>query len=1376
MTFNVRSWDETNKKVVTTSTTHDCTPIEGQNWSWMALGEKDKETYYVVKGTDVTRKVLVIFGTVHLVLTDNCKLTCNHVKLEANNNAVLHVHDQGSTSRGTLNVVNYSPDGKREYKNAAAIGSGGGEDNNSGSLYVHGGNIVAEQVRREESWLEDGSNAAAIGGGKYGGIAPNHRVVVYDGSVIAKGGSDGAGIGGGYKGHQGGPVIIYGGTVEAESAYKGAGIGGGKDRNGGRVEIYGGTVTAKGADNGAGAGIGGGSDGNGGDVHIYGGDVKAYGSTSGAAIGGAGDANGGTLEITGGTVYAKAPYNNYVGFVGPAIGGGRKGYGANVTIKGGTLTVEKDYAASNEVPLIGSRYKKTGSLGIAPGMKVSCTKNQGELTLISSADKRVDALYNSRSYIYGRIEPCNHQGTESTYKQVDDNQHSVVCKVCGYEGKENHKYTDGKCVCGKKSDGTENTYKITIHKTTDGKTYTSEEQKVVKGKKFTLPVPEAQSGLTFMGYLKAASADGIEMKDSEEETLLAGGSTITPDADATYYARYRYDYYDEWTWDEERTEATVTITNALIKDTQTLKATITEDTEQLVEPTETTPGERFFTAAAYYTHGTGITYQFEDKETLVFFPEVNPKITLDVQSKDSANTETLEKYLDMKADVTINNLTLKKDGKIHSLSLPFSVSASGNTPLKGAVIYELSGVQLKDNHEFSMTFKQVTTTEAGTPCFYRFTETGADVQNPVFGNVIIEDYYGSLAEKEYDLSTWSADDETLELWGTFEPEAIDEVNRELYFVMDGDGISLKPETLPAFGSYFYIASPLDEQGNNRVRSVSLTFESGYTFSKKLTWSWDGDGSEAKPYIISSAEQLNEMQEALNGIDGASLEGKYFRQGANIKFEKTITNNYTPVKTFKGHYDGAGYTISGLNINTPAANAGLFADVADGSTVQNVIIADGSISGAAAGGIAYQLLGSSVIDNCHVLKDVSIAATNPTAGSNISAGGIVGRMTDGASAVSNCTSHATLSSAVGYAGGIAGTLDNGSLTNCIYLGGKPTAHNDGFWSAIAIDFSDGNATVEDCYFTDPTLKDGKALLMPQYDKDVDNIDFLTLLAMRDRFLTGTSGLSRVQIGYDITLNKRATLSAVQNADGTWQSKAYSVCLPFDVNLRQQFDDDAPVVMDHVAVYRPHGFDNGFFTKELIFTGVFPELKAGEAYIVVVKKGSVSLSAQNATVVDTPAEADKVMSESDISEQIGEWGGTFERIDDDEMTTRCLYIAQKDKTFKRTTIFTDSWVNPFTGYFAPSEAYIISFLNHRTIGVKYVPTGQGDGDKEGEVTDFPADEFDSDNELPDDGETGIGTVIVSGDGTDRYYDLQGRQNSGKPAQKGVYIRDGKKIVVK
>lgn len=107
VTFNVCSWDAKNKSVTITQLTHDCTPIEGQHWDWMPLGENGKETWYVVKGSDVSRKVLVIFGTVHLVLPDGSKLTCNHIKLEARNNAILHVHGQSSFP-GKLNVINYS--------------------------------------------------------------------------------------------------------------------------------------------------------------------------------------------------------------------------------------------------------------------------------------------------------------------------------------------------------------------------------------------------------------------------------------------------------------------------------------------------------------------------------------------------------------------------------------------------------------------------------------------------------------------------------------------------------------------------------------------------------------------------------------------------------------------------------------------------------------------------------------------------------------------------------------------------------------------------------------------------------------------------------------------------------------------------------------------------------------------------------------------------------------------------------------------------------------------------------------------------------------------------------------------------------------------
>ena len=57
----------------------------------------------------------------------------------------------------------------------------------------------------------------------------------------------------------------------------------------------------------------------------------------------------------------------------------------------------------------------------------------------------------------------------------------------------------------------------------------------------------------------------------------------------------------------------------------------------------------------------------------------------------------------------------------------------------------------------------------------------------------------------------------------------------------------------------------------------------------------------------------------------------------------------------------------------------------------------------------------------------------------------------------------------------------------------------------------------------------------------------------------------------------------------------------------------------------------------------------------------------------------------------------------------------------------------------------------------------------------DSYQGDN----DGEaTAIAPVIhtIDCDGTERWFDLSGRQLSGKPAKKGVYIHRGKKQVVK
>lgn len=135
-TFNVRSWDETNKQVVTTPVTKVCTPIEGSHPDgWITL----TNGYYVVIGK-VLYEVFTITGDdVHLILADGCQLNCRHIKLEQGNS--LHIHSQSDgDNKGQLYAENNEKTGSY-YDGAAAIG--GGDEQNSGSLYVHGGYVKA---------------------------------------------------------------------------------------------------------------------------------------------------------------------------------------------------------------------------------------------------------------------------------------------------------------------------------------------------------------------------------------------------------------------------------------------------------------------------------------------------------------------------------------------------------------------------------------------------------------------------------------------------------------------------------------------------------------------------------------------------------------------------------------------------------------------------------------------------------------------------------------------------------------------------------------------------------------------------------------------------------------------------------------------------------------------------------------------------------------------------------------------------------------------------------------------------------------------------------------------------------------------------------
>lgn len=135
-----------------------------------------------------------------------------------------------------------------------------------------------------------------------------------------------------------GTLTISGsGSLHAENCFgDGAGIGSGNQRNTRNIVINGGTITAKAGKYGAGIG-GGGGGGCAKNITINGGNITAVGGTEqGAGIGGGSDyfrdsGHAENITITGGTVIATAQGT------GAGIGGGY-GYGSDITITGGTVT------------------------------------------------------------------------------------------------------------------------------------------------------------------------------------------------------------------------------------------------------------------------------------------------------------------------------------------------------------------------------------------------------------------------------------------------------------------------------------------------------------------------------------------------------------------------------------------------------------------------------------------------------------------------------------------------------------------------------------------------------------------------------------------------------------------------------------------------------------------------------------------------------------------------------------------------------------------------------------------------------------------------------------------------------------------------------
>lgn len=160
--------------------------------------------------------------------------------------------------------------------------------------------------------------------------------------------------------------------------------------------------------------------------------------------------------------------------------------------------------------------------------------------------------------------------------------------------------------------------------------------------------------------------------------------------------------------------------------------------------------------------------------------------------------------------------------------------------------------------------------------------------------------------------------------------------------------------------------------------------------------------------------------------------------------------------YKGTFDGAGYTIKGLYINSSDSNQALFGYVS-GGTVRDLIV-EGSVTGGNnTAGIVAELAGASLIENC-------VNRVNVTGGNVV--GGVAGRIsTSTAKTIRYCVNDGTI---VGntQVGGLVGYMYYPITLTESYNRGNVRASSSSNYSAGGIvgEMNDGQAKAVNCYTT------------------------------------------------------------------------------------------------------------------------------------------------------------------------------------------------------------------------------------------------------------------------------------------------------------------------
>ena len=405
------------------------------------------------------------------------------------------------------------------------------------------------------------------------------------------------------------------------------------------------------------------------------------------------------------------------------------------------------------------------------------------------------------------------------------------------------------------------------------------------------------------------------------------------------------------------------------------------------------------------------------------------------------------------------------------------------------------------------------------------------------------------------------------------------------------------------GNYSYSVSCAgykSVKGDFTVSGKDLTVDG---IQLEIQTSWDGE-SYTEPakngqgvYLISSPDELMWFDKNAKMTDSAKLL-------ADIAINEDVSGSdatsqkykWTPIgmdktKAYTGNFDGNGHTISGLYINSTAANTGLFGYVGAAGEIKNVTISDSVITSTQnyTGAVVGDSKGN--ITNCHTTATTRVTGANYVGGivgeldSNMSlaqcsnagevqgtgtsgyAGGIAGRVQSNASnaltdsyntgritgvanvggiaghlynggGIQNVYNTGSVSASKGVAGGIVGAFRYGTLKNAYNAGLVEASTKGGV--AGRLEWTGGNKTLQNVFYSDEyeavgnlngcTIKNGTATA-----KTSDGLKALTSEDLGDGFAADTNGINS---GYPVLAWQNGTAKSddPEKDDNGWQGEA------------------------------------------------------------------------------------------------------------------------------------------------------------------------------------------------------------------------------------------------